>query len=76
MSRVADNPVKIVDGVTVNIEGQKVKVDGPKGSLSMSVHALVDVKVNMSRSVIVKKKSCSIGRSLQRGLFAAMCSSH
>ena len=45
MSRVADNPVKIVDGVTVNIEGQKVKVDGPKGSLSISVHALVDVKV-------------------------------
>ena len=34
MSRVADNPVKIVDGVTVDIEGQEVKVDGPKGSLS------------------------------------------
>ena len=30
MSRVADNPVKILDGVTVDIEGQEVKVDGPK----------------------------------------------
>ena len=45
MSRVADNPVKIVDGVTVDIEGQEVKVDGPKGSLSMTVNALVDLKV-------------------------------
>ena len=26
MSRVADNPVKILDGVTVDIEGQEVKV--------------------------------------------------
>ena len=45
MSRVADNPVKIVDGVTVDIDGQEVKVDGPKGSLSMTVNALVDLKV-------------------------------
>ena len=45
MSRVADNPVKIVDGVTVDIEGQEVKVDGPKGSLRMTINALVDLKV-------------------------------
>jgi len=45
MSRVADNPVKIVDGVTVSIEGQEVKIDGPKGSLSMTVNALVGLKV-------------------------------
>ena len=53
MSRVADNPVKIVDGVTVNVEGQKVEVDGPKGSLSLSVHALVDVKVEEGFVVFV-----------------------
>lgn len=53
MSRVADNPVKIVDGVTVDIEGQEVKVDGPKGSLSMTVNALVDLKVEEGRVVFV-----------------------
>lgn len=53
MSRVADNPVKIVDGVTVDIEGQEVKVDGPKGSLSMSVNALVDLKVEEGLVVFV-----------------------
>ena len=53
MSRVADNPVKIVDGVTVDIEGQEVKVNGPKGSLSMTVNALVDLKVEEGLVVFV-----------------------
>ena len=53
MSRVADNPVKIVDGVTVDIEGQEVKVDGPKGSLTMTVNALVDLKVEEGLVVFV-----------------------
>ena len=53
MSRVADNPVKIVDGVTVDIEGQEVKVDGPKGSLSMTVNALVGLKVEEGLVVFV-----------------------
>ena len=53
MSRVADNPVKIVEGVTVDIKGQEVKVDGPKGSLSMTVNALVDLKVEEGLVVFV-----------------------
>ena len=53
MSRVADNPVKIVDGVTVDIEGQEVKVGGPKGSLSMTVNASVDLKVEEGLVVFV-----------------------
>ena len=53
MSRVADNPVKIVDGVTVDIEGQEVKVDGPKGSLSMIFNASVDLKVEEGLVVFV-----------------------
>ena len=53
MSRVADNPVKIVEGVTVDIEGQEVKVNGPKGSLSMTVNALVDLKVEEGLVVFV-----------------------
>ncbi len=53
MSRVADNPVKIVDGVSVDIEGQEVKVDGPKGSLSMTANALVDLKVEEGLVVFV-----------------------
>mgnify|MGYP001291154312 FL=1 len=45
MSRVADDPVKVVDGVTAVAVGQEVKVDGPKGALSLSINPLVKVNV-------------------------------
>lgn len=46
MSRVAKNPVKLPKGVEVKIDGQKVSVKGPKGSLEHEVHELVEVSVN------------------------------
>jgi len=45
MSRVADNPVTIPDGVNVVSENQEVVVRGPKGDLNLSIHALVTVEV-------------------------------
>ena len=43
MSRVADDPVKITDGVTVDLIDQEVKVDGPKGSLSLLILSLIHI---------------------------------
>lgn len=45
MSRVGKNPVKLVDGVTAEINGQTVKIKGKLGELSMQVHDSVDVKL-------------------------------
>ena len=45
MSRVGKNPVKLVDGVTAEINGQTVKVKGKLGELSMQVHDSVEVKL-------------------------------
>jgi len=39
MSRIGNKPVAIPGGVTAAVEGQEVKVKGPKGELS---HVLVD----------------------------------
>ena len=39
--------------MTVDIEGQEVKVDGPEGSLSMTVNALVGLKVEEGLVVFV-----------------------
>ena len=36
MSRVGKKPVTIPSGVTASVEGQTVKVKGPKGSFSSS----------------------------------------
>ena len=38
MSRVGKRPVAIASGVTANVEGQTVKVKGPKGALQFTVH--------------------------------------
>ena len=46
MSRVADNPVNIPDGVTVVLDHPEVLVKGPKGDLSLKVNDLVTVTVD------------------------------
>jgi large subunit ribosomal protein L6 len=43
MSRVAKAPVEIPAGVTVTLNGQDIKVKGPAGELSRTIHGLVKV---------------------------------
>jgi len=38
MSRVGKKPVAIPSGVTASVEGQIVKVKGPKGALAVALH--------------------------------------
>jgi large subunit ribosomal protein L6 len=45
MSRVGKKPVPIPSGVTASVEGQTVKVKGPKGALSVALHGDVAAKV-------------------------------
>ncbi len=45
MSRIGKYPVPVLDGVTVNVNGQTVSAKGPKGELSVVVHD--DVSVTM-----------------------------
>ena len=44
MSRVGKRPVTIPSGVTASVEGQTVKMKGPKGQLQFIVHDDVEVK--------------------------------
>jgi len=44
MSRVGKKPVTIPSGVTATVEGQTVKMKGPKGTLSFVAHDDVEVK--------------------------------
>jgi len=43
MSRVAKAPVEVPAGVTVTLSGQDIKVKGPVGELSQTIHSLVAV---------------------------------
>ncbi|XPF93479.1 50S ribosomal protein L6 [Colwellia sp. RE-S-Sl-9] len=43
MSRVAKAPVQVPAGVTITLSGQDIKVKGPVGELSRTIHSLVAV---------------------------------
>jgi large subunit ribosomal protein L6 len=45
MSRIGKKTVPVPSGVTANIEGQTVKVKGPKGALQVVLHDDVEVKM-------------------------------
>ena len=45
MSRVGKKPVAIPSGVNASVEGQMVKVKGPKGALELMLHDDVSAKV-------------------------------
>ena len=44
MSRIGNKPVPLPDKVDVTIQGQDVKVKGPKGELYHNVHPAITVK--------------------------------
>ena len=44
MSRIGKKPVTVPSGVTATVEGQTVKMKGPKGQLQFIVHDDVEVK--------------------------------
>ena len=46
MSRVAKNPIQIVDGVTVNLEGSIVDVKGKIGAMKFDVPESVSLEIN------------------------------
>ncbi|AXK79584.1 50S ribosomal protein L6 [Pseudolabrys taiwanensis] len=50
MSRIGKRAVSIPSGVTANVEGQTVKMKGPKGALQLVLHD--DVVVSMDKAAI------------------------
>ena len=50
MSRIGKKAVPVPSGVTANVEGQTIKVKGPKGALQLVLHD--DVKVAMDKDGI------------------------
>ena len=49
MSRVGYKPIALPTGVTANVEGQTVKVKGPKGALQVILHD--DVAATLRRAL-------------------------
>ncbi len=50
MSRIGNKPITVPDGVEVVIDGQKITVKGPKGTLEKEIHK--NMKVTLDNNVI------------------------
>lgn len=49
MSRIGNKPITVPEGVEVKIDGQKVTVKGPKGSLEKEFHK--NMKINLKETL-------------------------
>ncbi|MEG1673950.1 MAG: 50S ribosomal protein L6 [Bacteroidales bacterium] len=71
MSRIGKLPVAIPSGVTVTVEGNEVKVKGPKGELSQVVNPDIKVEV-VDGQVIVSRPSDDKEHRALHGLYRAL----
>jgi large subunit ribosomal protein L6 len=64
MSRIGKRPVTIPSGVTATVEGQTVKMKGPKGQLQFVVHDDVEVKVDKNLVKVSPRSETNRARAL------------
>ena len=46
MSRVAKNPIEIVEGVDVNVDKNSIEVKGKIGEMKFDLHESIELEVN------------------------------
>jgi len=64
MSRVGKRPVAVPSGVTATVDGQTVKMKGPKGQLQFVVHDDVDVKLDNGQVKVAPRVETNRARAL------------
>lgn len=64
MSRIGKKPVDIPNNVKVTIDGHEIKVEGPKGKLSLNFHPRIDLAVENNKVVAKRKSDMKLDKSL------------
>jgi large subunit ribosomal protein L6 len=64
MSRIGKRPIIIPDGVTVAVDGQTVRAEGPRGKLVQAVPSGVSVAVTDKRVVVSRESDQRTVRAL------------
>ena len=60
MSRIGNKIISIIDGVKVNVGGDVVNVEGPKGKLSFPVDPALTVKVDDAEKTVAVSRSSDL----------------
>lgn len=64
MSRIGNKPITVPEGIDVKIEGQKVTVKGPKGTLERVVDNNISVKLDNGIITVTRSNDAKENRSL------------
>lgn len=71
-SRVGKRPVMLPQGVKLTIDGTKVSVTGPKGTIARTLPTMVEVKQEGSSVTVVAKKEAGADAPRFQGLAQAL----
>jgi len=71
VSRIGKKPIEIPKGVTVDVEGQLIKVKGPKGELHRTIHPLIKTEIAGSEIKFTRPDDLKESRALH-GLTRAL----
>lgn len=64
MSRVGNEIIEIPVGVSVNLEGSSLSVQGPKGQLEIKLRPEVKVEIEGVKLTVLRKKDGRVSRSM------------
>lgn len=64
MSRIGKQPITIPEGVEVKIDGNKVSVKGPKGSLEKEFNPLMNITIENNQIIVTRPNDEELSRSL------------
>lgn len=64
MSRIGNKPITVPEGIEVTIDGQKITVKGPKGTLEREIHNNMTVKLENGVITITRPNDEKENRSL------------
>ena len=64
MSRIGNKPITVPDGVEVKIDGHKVTVKGPKGTLEREIHKNISLAMEGNEIKVTRINDEAQNRSL------------
>ena len=64
MSRIGNKPITVPAGVEVKLDGQKLTVKGPKGTLEREIHKNISVSVEGNTIKVERPNDLALNRSL------------
>ena len=64
MSRLGNKHIVIPDGVEVKLDGQKITVKGPKGTLEREIHKNISVSIENNTIIVTRPNDEALNRSL------------